>query len=533
MKHTVLVFIWLIIYSRPSLAEEKVAVYTFHIGMNDPLEDSTLSKLRYADDDALRMFLFMSHFSTQSVLSTVLDAETQKRFSPDTISPIVPKKADIDAAISRLASKMASDRKQGRRVIFYFTYSGHGEQIESGTRIHLLDGYIDKQWLKAHVLSLQADVVHLIIDACYADGLVDARGVVKQETDAVATSIPKAAAALFSGEALLDAYPNAGALVSASSNAEAYEWSELGSGVFTHELLSAFAGAADVNSDGNIAYSEVAAFISAANRSVVHPKGRPDIVSHPPMIDRNIPILSFNWSTDLTLLKGNSNQLSRFYVETTDGSRLLDVHLEPGMPFALIVPPQRRLWVSDGRRAASFVTDKQNTVDLASLAFTEVEPARRGSIANALLEGLFASEYGPAYYTGWVDSRGEVSVSFERPDNGPPTPISTKNGDSELTRTRSISADAPSKIPASLPSALFATGGVTFVAGGIFMGLAIDAQRTFVNTSFEREAKEAMDHARLYTGLTVGLLTAAAVSLTVAGVLQKKRKKRARRPTRD
>ena len=47
---------------------------------------------------------------------------------------------------------------------------------------------------------------------------------------------------------------------------QAHEWSAIESGVFTHELLSGLLGAADVNADQRIEYTELQAFIAAANR---------------------------------------------------------------------------------------------------------------------------------------------------------------------------------------------------------------------------------------------------------------------------
>ena len=73
--------------------------------------------------------------------------------------------------------------------------------------------------------------------------------------------------------------------------AQAHEWDAYQRGVFTHEVLSALRGAADVNGDGRIEYSELAAFLAAANREVADPRARPQVVVQPPRSDRRAPIV--------------------------------------------------------------------------------------------------------------------------------------------------------------------------------------------------------------------------------------------------
>jgi uncharacterized caspase-like protein len=48
--------------------------------------------------------------------------------------------------------------------------------------------------------------------------------------------------------------------MASASNTQAHEWDDYQTGVFTHELLSGLRGGADVNGDGRVEYSEMAAF---------------------------------------------------------------------------------------------------------------------------------------------------------------------------------------------------------------------------------------------------------------------------------
>ena len=45
--------------------------------------------------------------------------------------------------------------------------------------------------------------------------------------------------------------------------------------MFTHELLSGMLGAADVNGDLVVEYTEVQAFVAAANRDIKDPRAIP------------------------------------------------------------------------------------------------------------------------------------------------------------------------------------------------------------------------------------------------------------------
>lgn len=75
-------------------------------------------------------------------------------------------------------------------------------------------------------------------------------------------------------------------------------------GVFTHELLSALSGAADVNADRRVEYSEVQAFIASANRAIHDPRAVPRIVAFPPAIDHHRAIVALADFGSSTILAG-------------------------------------------------------------------------------------------------------------------------------------------------------------------------------------------------------------------------------------
>ena len=109
--------------------------------------------------------------------------------------------------------------------------------------------------------------LHVVIDSCHSYFLVNARG---------------RRVAVAEAQDSLDRYPSVGFLLSTSRGKEVHEWSGYGGGVFTYQLLSAMRGAADVDGDGAVAYSEAHAYLAAANMDVTDPRARIEpFVQHP------------------------------------------------------------------------------------------------------------------------------------------------------------------------------------------------------------------------------------------------------------
>lgn len=507
-------------------ADEKPLVYAVNIGINMPPKDSSLPTLRYADDDALRMFRFMRRFTKTSILATVPDATTQQQ----TRAPkaVLPKQQVLETVFSTLAETIREDKKRGRKVVLYMTYSGHGERVDNGARLVLLDGYIDRAWLEKHVLDIPADAIHLIIDACHAEGIVGERGIVEAEVDASTRILSEVELETMVKGNLLDLYPNVGALVAASVDQDSYEWSFFNSGVFTHELLSAFAGAADVNEDGDIAYSEVATFISSANRAVNYQKAKPKIVSYPPKMNRNIPIMSFQWINNPTILEGDAGTLNRFHIETDQGQRILDAHAEAGMHLKLLVPPDQRLSIYRDKEFAMFQAKRGETVHLSSLKFVNAHLAARGGLDDAFRKGLFFTKFGPAYYSGWVDNANEVSVDFSKKSNSKMAEnISLSPPKIEIHSAAGASSTSlkDRKKGFAAPVALLIGGGLTLISGGVTLGFTLNAKKEFDSTDIERDAATKNDQFKRFGRISIGLGVAAA-AFTVAGVVLFLRKKK-------
>lgn len=516
----------------------EISIFSLHVGVNAPPDDTSMPPLRYADDDAARMFLFMRRFTDTARLAAILDDETQKKYPALASQSITPAKQELESTLAFFSEQMRRERKLGKKVLFYFSYSGHGKQMGSETRMMLKGDTFDRQWLEDNVLTLPADIIHLMIDACHAEGLVGQRGLVTAETDASSIPVSSEIQSALVSESLFDRYPHVGAIVSASSEQQSYEWSRLGAGVFTHELLSAFAGAGDVNGDSEIAYSEAAAFIASANRSVADSRARPSVISQAPRINRNTPIISLKWLKNATLLKGDTSTLGRFFIEQSNGERLLDANLEPGAVFALSVPAQTPLWIwADGKNAAFSAVPGQ-TVLISELSFQEAESTQRGAVENAFHRGLFSTPYGVAYYSGWIDSSREVGVTFlqftRSNDSGASAgalPASKSHLQQSsllksriavsLTQTRfNTRTNRPLRHPA--PLILFTAGASTLVAGMVFAALSIDAKRDFNNTYIEVDAHNTAEKSRHCRDAAIVLSVTSAVTLVATAIIRKK-----------
>src|SRR5439155_7414185 len=89
----------------------------------------------------------------------------------------------------------------------------------------------------------------------------------------------------------LEGHPEVGALISGSREVETHEWSGLESGVFSHEIRSALLGAADADGDGVLRYSEIAAFVSAANEGLADPRAKVEVFARPPQVDLAHPVI--------------------------------------------------------------------------------------------------------------------------------------------------------------------------------------------------------------------------------------------------
>jgi hypothetical protein len=296
--------------------------------------------------------------------------------------------------------------------------------------------------------------------------------------------------------ASLARFPHVGALIASSTSARTFEWDALERGVFTHALLSGLRGAADVNRDRAIEYSEMYAFLSAAQHDVADARARLSVIARPPAIDRRAPLLVLGPARAQGTLIGAPPR-GRFYIEDALGNRVLDANAERGFRVALTVPSGPLYLRAQAGEAALDMPDG-GRVDLATLAFAAPTARSRGAVEGAMEKGFFASAFGPRYYSAFIEGRDDF-----RPVPVPPP------ADEERAQGR----------PASRVAGwtLLGAGGALGAATAVTIGLTLSAKSDYESTSLERQAELARD--RFTTFRTVSIVGAVlAVAAAGAGV---------------
>ncbi|HEY5924164.1 MAG TPA: caspase family protein, partial [Kofleriaceae bacterium] len=445
-------------------------------GNNAPPTSGTpekLAPLRYADDDAVRYFQLFSRMADARLL-VVLDTQTQRRYPGLAAYTEPPTLVNLERIVGELAVKMAADRQRGDRPVLYFAFSGHGARDDRGEAfLALIDGALTQHKLYDDVLArMPTAFTHLIVDACNAGGVVGVRGgffdrqANTQAAPATADDIKPILEAT-----PLARYPHIGVILATTLGQEAHEWSAIESGVFTHELLSGLLGAADVNADQMIEYTEVQAFVAAANRNIKDPRAIPHVIARPPQANQNVALVVLPGLRGMRMLRGTASTFGHFHIELANGQRYLDAHIEPGASIALALPDATPAFLRTDTREAALPA--RGGVMLAALALGERKSASRGSIDASYQAALFSANYGRAYYQGYVDSIGAVGVNFP-----PQERLADERHDPSRTKRRV--AIGTGVVAGAL--------GITAIATGV---VAIKAKHDFETTNLQRPAEEA------------------------------------------
>ncbi|MBM7111960.1 caspase family protein [Archangium primigenium] len=390
--------------------------YALIVANNVGLEPQQ-APLRYADDDGARYYELLAPRVKEAVLLTVLDADTQALHPGLAGRTTPPTRAALQEALGRLNTRMAEDKARGAQPVLYFVFTGHGKRGAAGEgAVSLLDGAFTRTDLYTQVLAPStASRVHLIVDACDSYFFVNSRG-----------ALPTGPAQLSAVRDTLAArelsrYPHVGAVLSTTREQESHEWSAIRSGVFSHQVLSALAGAADVNADGRVEYSELQAFIAAANQGVDDVRGRLDVSIQPPEMDRTLPLVDLKERSRLGFLLLPPGLEGRLWVEDARGLRVAELHKERERPVVLGLPPSERYFLRTQGREAPFRFAREGAVvDAGGLGWRDNAFAARGAVEDAFRERLFSVPFGPRFYQGYMASIGQTPVAAElEPDLSP------------------------------------------------------------------------------------------------------------------
>ncbi|MCA9714872.1 MAG: caspase family protein, partial [Myxococcales bacterium] len=378
--------------------------------------------LRFADDDAARVGELLRELGVDVELATTLDRDSQAIFTEITGTTRAPTRAGVLAAHAALVERMKRARASGGGGIEYMIYySGHGDVGPDGKGYLTLAGG-DK--LSRHDLFVEllggspADHNHIIVDACKSEEFVLSRGG-EWKPDRTEVDYSRDVQD-YLDRRHLGHFPNTGVVLASSADQQTHEWERYRGGIFTHELLSGLRGGADVNGDGDIEYSELGAFVSAANSGVADPRARLRVSVRPPRDNERLPLLSHDDALrNERVLLFTQGDAHRYALEDRRGVRLADVRRSGEQPGYLRLPPGELFVYRDppagdagaGRQLEGRIAAGQGRVILAQdLHFQETSRAARGALDQAFRDGLFAVPYGVGYYSGYTGRTGLLPV---------------------------------------------------------------------------------------------------------------------------
>ncbi|RMF17289.1 MAG: caspase family protein [Candidatus Dadabacteria bacterium] len=361
------------------------------VGNNRPL-DQDLSTLFFADDDALQMARFWSAFADEVHLLTDADPDTLSRYPAIATAAETPTRDALDRALQEAFTALERARKRGARTELVFYFSGHGSVNRQGVGyLHLADARFSRSDLYARVLARSpADRNLVIIDACNSGMMIRARGA--EET---AEAFRRTVQALIAAEDI-NRYPNTGLLLSTALAETVHEWSVWRGGVFSYILRSGLSGGADIDGNGQIDWSEIHAWIDAADSRVsdadlqLHAEVRPDQSSGLPVLDLN----RGRGLRRLTLPAGRQ----RLTIWDRD-VRWLDVHADAATAMTLWLPADRALVVEQRDRQAALPEATQ--ILLAQLDWRPRGTTTARGNAQPLAGKIFAEPFSPAFLAGW------------------------------------------------------------------------------------------------------------------------------------
>lgn len=391
----------------PASASAKVperVAFAVVIGNNKSL-GRRRPELRYADDDAARYFEILQAMAPGRVsLLAEFDRDTERLFPEPRESATAPNRANLDAVGRRLAADVAAARAAGHETEVYFVFAGHGDVAEGEGFIELADIRFHARDLEAWLRAIPFSRAHLILDSCNSFFML---GVRKPGGRHFAT--PDDAA-----RALAARLPNVGVFLSTSAEGEAFEWSEIQSGIFSHVLRSGLLGGADENGDGAVSYLELAAFVDTATADVKNPSMRPYVFARGPGAVQETPIARLHSMGSARRFELAAADSLRVRLRDGNGLPLLDAHTEPGRALVLSVPEAwarnavlERTYVTPGsevlpsaKRTRYAIPEAPGTVTLAALQSVDAESAVRGP--GDTFQLLFAQPFGPQALSRYV-----------------------------------------------------------------------------------------------------------------------------------
>jgi Caspase domain len=387
-----------------ALAEAPPHVFALVIASNRSL-DASQPELQYADDDAARYYRLLRSVAGEEDVALLASFDRASKLLYGELASVsrAASTAELVRARDRLARNIEAARLRGERSTLYIVYAGHAELVEGRGMLELEDRRIDGAFIEHELLEqLPADDKHVILDSCNSFFVMNPR-----KPGGRRWATPDDIALGFAAR-----HPEVGLFLSTNSESEVFEWSELESGVFSHEVRSGMSGAADVDQNGTVSYLELAGFVDKANAGIAREALRPHLFFRGPHGNQDAPLFS------ASAMRGRRVELgaapTRLWIKDASGERVLDLHKEAG-PLQVVIPERAQkpltLYVQNGRQSdgvmvSELLADEGDTpLRLEDLTPRTPALAARGS---RLFGELFREPYGPSAFTQYRATRDDA-----------------------------------------------------------------------------------------------------------------------------
>jgi hypothetical protein len=463
--------------------------------------------LRYADDDAARLYLQLAPGSARAFLLTTFDAESARLY-PDLVDVArPPTTTSLAGALGEAFWHLREEKDRGKSTELVFAFAGHGDVDDSGRGFVVLsDGPFFRHDLQTQVVrGSPADLNHILVDACASYYFVKSRG---GSDDGVALTPQLLDVLTADAQAAPSAADQArtGVLVSTSSAQETHESAALSAGVFSYLLRSALAGAGDINGDGRVEYAEAAAFVASASQGLDDPRARLRVHAEAPLQRPHAPLLSLKDSGAKSFLAVEPGRPTRLRLKDSRGLPLVEVHSDGAKPVYIALSGQPFFLVERGDEEAILVPRSAGAFALSALSFAKA-PTARGDDSRGAFAPLFARPFSRAFVDGYL-LQAEL----------PPLHANT-SADVAFAPEWAVSFAPKSAIPIGVVGGVFA-GGAGLVGAGAAVAVVMNQlafstlEQGFLQTGQLDPAQslEVEGWRNAATGLTVG-----AVGLALLG----------------
>ncbi|MBN2716246.1 MAG: caspase family protein [Deltaproteobacteria bacterium] len=475
------------------------ARFAIVIGKNEP-EQADQATLQYADDDAFLMHQLLTEAGAKSTLLLHPDGDTGTLHQLGATTR--PTLAALRTAFARVSNEIKKERERGRKTELIFFYSGHGDVADGEGFVVLENGRLTRTMLMNEIIAKSpAHTNHIIIDACKSYLMAFNKG-------PGGTRRPFHQA--FDVSASRKNMDRTGFVLSASSAQDSHEWERFQAGIFSYEVRSALRGGADANQDGRITYGELGGFITTANAGIVNPRFRPQFFVRPPggKPDYARPLL--NWRRQKGRLEVDAKSSGHYFIETTTGVRIADVHPDGDQSLTVYLPESRPLFVRNASETKEGILHHDRPVLLSALEMKPAHITRKGAL-NLAFESIFLAPFSSAAVSAYESNEKRISR-----EGG-----AVEDSGTRIPRDRLNNSD-------TLRNTLLGATVVSLAAGGTLSMVAYSRLRKAEGRNQQKifEINQSIDSLNTTAAVCYGVAAAAGISwlaLTVMNVRNQKK----------